>query len=260
MGDWKMRLAVAIGLSLLLLPLGLMLKPNLTTPQLLGLLLVGSLTSGLVFTFRLFLFGSGLCAALMVVWLVGPLAPWLTSRLITAEPPKPADLVVILGGGMSCGTGHLEASSLGRLVKGLELWKQGYAPRITLTDTDGRIFGDPNCPSVATQANKLVQALFAGKPEVILLQKMRTTRTEALAVAQVAKQRGFKRVLVVTAPTHTRRACATFRQLGLEVVCVAALEPRYDITLRNPWDRWMALSSVVREYLGLLSYGWRGWL
>jgi uncharacterized SAM-binding protein YcdF (DUF218 family) len=76
----------------------------------------------------------------------------------------------------------------------------------------------------------------------------------------VVKLRGFSQVMVVTAPTHTRRACGTFRQLGLNVTCVAALEPRFDITLRNPWDRWQALYAVVREYLGLGLYRVRGWL
>ena len=88
---------------------------------------------------------------------------------------------------------------------------------------------------------------------------MKSTRTEAEAVAREAKVRGWKKILVVTSPTHSRRTKATFRQLKLDVFVVAATEPRFDSSLRTPFDRLMAIRAVTRELAGLLKYSLFGW-
>ena len=71
---------------------------------------------------------------------------------------------------------------------------------------------------------------------------------------------GWKRVLVVTSPTHTRRTRATFRDAGLTAIPVSSSEPRYDTGLRLPADRLRSLEAIVRELAGLLKYGANGWL
>lgn len=257
----SLRLLIAAGLSLLLLPLGLVINPELGLGPLVGLWLGGTLLGGWGPTFRVLLWGSVCCAVLIAAVVFTPLTRVLTEGLIVNEAPQKADLIVVLGGGMHCGAGQLEASSLARLEKGLELWQAGYAPRITLSDTVGEIFGDGNCPSLGLAAQQRVKALYGDEgPEVFLLPQMRTTRTEALAVAQLIRERGWGRVLLVTTPTHSRRSAGTFRNLGLEVVSVVSTEPRFDMAFTKPADRLRALTPVTREYLGLLTYGLRGWL
>ncbi|WP_337867230.1 YdcF family protein [Meiothermus sp.] len=257
----SVRLLIAGGLSLLLLPLGLVINPELGLGPLVGLWLGGTLLGGWGPTFRVLLGGSVLCALLIAAVVFTPLTRVLTEGLIVNEVPQKADLIVVLGGGMHCGAGELEASSLARLEKGLELWRAGYAPRITLSDTVGEIFGDARCPSLGRVAAQRVQALHGDEgPEILFLPQMRTTRTEALAVAELVRARGYRRVLLVTTPTHSRRAVGAFRKLGLEVVSVVSTEPRFDMTLTKSADRLRALTPVTREYLGLLTYGLRGWL
>jgi len=255
------RLLMAAGLSLLLLPLGLVINPELGLLPLLGLWLVGVLMGGSSLTFRVLLFGSGLCALLVAVVVFTPLTRLLVQGLVVSDTPQKADLIVVLGGGMHCGAGELEASSLARLEKGLELWRAGYASRITLSDTVGEIFGDARCPSLGRVAAERVRALYGGEgPEVVFLSQMRTTRTEALAVARLVQERGWGRVLLVTTPTHSLRAVGAFRKLGVEVISVVSSEPRFDMALTKPFDRLRALTPLTREYLGLLAYGLRGWL
>jgi len=255
------RLLITAGLSLLLLPLGLLLNPELGLGALVGLWLGGTLAALFRPTFWMVLIGGGLCALLIAVVVFTPLNQRLVNQLVVDEAPQKADLIVVLGGGMHCGTGQLEGTSLARLEKGLELWRVGFAPRITLSDTVGEIFGDGNCPSLGIVAQQRVRALYPdGGPEVVLLPQMRTTRTEAQAVAEVVRERGWRRVLLVTTPTHSRRSVGTFRNLGLEVVSVVSSEPRFDMALTKPADRLRALTPVTREYLGLLMYGLRGWL
>lgn len=252
---------MAAGLSLLLLPLGLVMNPELRPLPLVGLWLGGTLMALSGLTFRVLVLGSGLCAVLIAAVVFTPLTRMLAQGLVVNESPQKADLIVVLGGGMHCGAGVLEASSLARLEKGLELWRAGFAPRMTLSDTVGEIFGDARCPSLGLEAKARVRALFGSEgPEIVLLPRMRTTRTEALAVAEVVKERGWGRVLLVTTPTHSRRASGAFRKLGLEVVSVTSSEPRFDMALVDPADRLQALTPLAREYLGLLTYRLRGWL
>ncbi len=255
------RLLVAAGLSLLLLPIGLLLGAELSLKGLALLWLAGTLLGLSLFGFRVLIGGAALVALLVGIFLFTPLLPWLAQSLVVNQAPQPADLIVTLGGGMHCGEGQLEASSLARVEKGLELWKAGYAPRITLSDTVGEIFGDSHCPSLGLEAQKRVQALYgASGPEILLLRQMRTTHTEALATAELARARGFRQILLVTAPTHSRRALATFKKLGLEVTSVVSSEPRFDMAMVKPIDRLKGLEAVVREYLGLLVYRLRGWI
>ncbi len=261
MASWKTRLGIAAGLSLLLLPLGLLLNPSLP-PGPLGLLwLTGALCGLWAPAFRLLLGGATTLALLVGLILFTPLPVWLLGWLEVRQAPQPADAIVVLGGGMHCRASELEGSSLARLEKGLELWRAGWAPRLTLSDTVGEIFGDSRCPSLGRVALERVRALYGmAGPEVVLLPQMRTTRTEALAVAEVAQTRGWQRVLLVTTPAHSRRAVGAFRRLGLEVVSVPSSEPRFDRTLAQPFDRLLALTPLVREYLGLGLYRLRGWL
>ncbi|MCX7601344.1 MAG: YdcF family protein [Meiothermus sp.] len=260
---WKQtkRLLIAAGLSLLLLPIGLIINPELGLGPLLGLWLGGTLAGLFGPTFRILLVGSGLCALLVAAVVFTPLTRALMNGLVVREAPQKADLIVVLGGGMHCGAGELEASSLARLQKGLELWRAGFAPRISLSDTVGEIFGDARCPSLGLEARARVQALYGAEgPEIVLLPKMRTTRTEALAVAEVVRARGWKRILLVTTPAHSRRSVGAFRKLGLDVVSVVSSEPRFDLALAAPADRLQALTPLAREYLGLLKYRLRDWL
>ncbi len=255
------RLAISAGLSLLLLPLGLMINGELSNLSVSGLWVVGTLLGIWPKTFRMFLWAAGICAVFVAVVLSTPLMPRAVNSLVVDQPPQPADLIVILGGGMHCGAGELESSSLARLQRGLQLWKAGYAPRITLSDTVGETYGDSSCASLGLEAQRQVKTLYGeNSPEIILLPQMRTTRTEALAVAQIVHERGFKKILLVTAPTHSRRSRSTFRQLGLEVVSVVSAEPRFDMQMQKPVDRILALAPLAREVLGLITYRLRGWL
>ncbi len=173
------------------------------------------------------------------------------------ELPSRADVIVILGGGMHCGSTDLEASSLARTTKGLELWKAGYAPTITISDTTGLW---ENCVSLEQITRSEISRLEAGKlPEIVVLPSVKNTRMEAEAVAKEAKKRDWKSILVVTAPSHSRRARATFIQLRLQAFVVSSGEPRYDTELHLPHDRLVALPALAREIAGFVKYTLLGW-
>ncbi len=181
----------------------------------------------------------------------------LEDYLDVTELPSQADVIVNLGGGFYCGSSQLEAASLARLTKGLELWRSGYAKTITVTDAHGLVSG---CASIEDEALPLIRRLYpTNPPEIVVLKDMKTTRTEAEAVAKEAKARNWKKILVVTSPTHSRRAKATFTQLGLDAFVVAADETRFDSSLRTPFDRLMLFRAAAREVAGLVKYSLFGW-
>ena len=78
------------------------------------------------------------------------------------------------------------------------------------------------------------------------------THDEAVALARLGRERGIKRVLAVTSPTHTRRAAAALEKQGLVAISVPAVETNFDLeTLRFPGDRRRAFAAIAHERLGL---------
>jgi uncharacterized SAM-binding protein YcdF (DUF218 family) len=99
----------------------------------------------------------------------------------------------------------------------------------------------------------------AGEP--LVAGRAETTREEALAVGSLAREKGWKLVLVVTSPIHSRRASAAFEKEGVTVVSTPSMESRFDLdNLDTSVDRLTAFGSVIHERLGIWVYARRGWL
>lgn len=118
----------------------------------------------------------------------------------------------------------------------------------------------PLGPSHGALAREQMQRLGLSA-EVESVGPVSSTRDEAVQVAALCRQRGWRSLLVVTSPTHSRRACAAFEREGLEVVCAPARETAADLeTLDRPVDRLEAFRLALHEWLGLWVYRGRGWL
>jgi uncharacterized SAM-binding protein YcdF (DUF218 family) len=90
---------------------------------------------------------------------------------------------------------------------------------------------------------------------------VRTTHDEALRTAEIARREGWRTVVVVTTPLHTRRACATFERAGLAVVCVPSEERTFALRhLDAPGDRLAAFGEWLYETLGWIKYRHLGWV
>lgn len=177
---------------------------------------------------------------------------------IVREVPQPADAIVVLAGGVNCQTGELSAQSSARLDHGLTLWQAGWASTLTLSD-----YTPPSskpCPSVATLSRQIItQRHGAQGPRTLILDSVQSTRDEAEQAAALAQRQGWKRVLLVTSPTHSRRALLLFRQLGVPVVSVPA-SSTFDTSLPTYWERRLAAYEVGRELGGLVKAWLQGWL
>ena len=102
---------------------------------------------------------------------------------------------------------------------------------------------------------------------VISLGARTDTRDEALRLHRFADEHGWKRFLLVTSAAHQRRALATFRHAGLEVVAApcnfltglspGTQPPRFGV----PGPLGFVFTSIwLHEQLGWLEYRRRGWI
>jgi uncharacterized SAM-binding protein YcdF (DUF218 family) len=108
---------------------------------------------------------------------------------------------------------------------------------------------------------RLWMETFAPRGQVLSVGPVVNTHDEALAVARLCRERGWRRVLAVTSPTHTRRAAATLEKQALEVISVPAIETHFDVErLVWPEDRRCAFAAIAHERVGLLVYRRRGWI
>ena len=197
-----------------------------------------------------------LVAALCALWVAvafTPLTAWLADGLVRRDPPAAADAVFVTASSIHP-TGELSSPAMSRLLRGIELVAQHQAPALVLSDLKSPY------PSYAGAAKALMENLGV----VVELQTVggnRNTRDEALSIARLSRERGWKNVIVVTSPYHTRRACAAVEHEGLSVICSPAAETSYDVKgLGRSDERRHAFSAALHERIGLWLYWWRGWL
>jgi uncharacterized SAM-binding protein YcdF (DUF218 family) len=100
------------------------------------------------------------------------------------------------------------------------------------------------------------------KPDqLVVAGRAENTREEALAVGQLTRERGFKLILLVTSPIHSRRASAALENEGATIVSTPSEETRFDLETLDTWgDRLAAFGSVLHERLGIWMYTRRGWI
>lgn len=216
----------------------------------------GAAVGATAWTTRLRILPVAAAGTLGALWLVvafTPLASFMTRDLVRRDPPRQADAVVVLSSNLQ-DDGDPTPVELQRLVRGIELVAQGHAPRLVVTELQ------PPAPPHAEQARAACQRLGV-VCDVASAGLARNTYDEAVGTAQLFRTRGWRRLLLVTSPAHSRRAAATFEAQGLEVVSVPSLETRYDLEkLAKPRERLDAFGSALHERLGLLLYARRGWL
>lgn len=207
-----------------------------------------------------------------LIWGLEEQAAALTPAVIPT-----ADAVVVLGGGLRPALAPrpgVEVNEAGdRLLTGLRLMRQAKAPLLVVSG--GRVSftsGDP-APPEALEARRLAMELGLPDAQILLNPISRTTAEEAEDIGAVGRQRGWKRVLLVTSALHMPRSLASFRQRsGLNVIPVACdyqLPTRTKVGAPTPGSvikglvpdaEFLHLSTLaLKEHLGLLLYRLRGW-
>jgi len=169
--------------------------------------------------------------------------PLIGDFLTVADPLQPADAVVALAGGQA------------RVVYAAQLFEQGYAGWFVATNMP------LNVPGVRASYGELVQqeAIWQGVPEERILTApgtVETTYEEAITVRQLAHEQGWRCLIVVTDPSHTRRARMAFRDVFRDTGIAVIVRPVNEHWYRADswWRSRDGLRETWTEYLKLLLY------
>lgn len=254
--------ALAVGLfgHLALTALGFALPPGFSGA--LGPLLAAGMAVALVLTgrSRLLWAASGAAAALLLIAAYTPLVRWSAAgwvRSDAAATTGAVDAVVVLSARL---TDDAELSSVGldRLVSGVGVALEAGVRELVVSRLEIEV-GDTVVTSDADQAR--TARLASGAIDLHVVGPVASTRDEAVAVAGLAQRTGWRRIAVVTSPSHTRRACATFERVGFVVRCVAARSGSVAWgRLDGPFDRLRAAAALLYERAALRWYRSQGWV
>lgn len=170
------------------------------------------------------------------------------------------DVVVLLGGvtdeRMQAETGQPAYNdNVERAVMTARLLREGHARTVIIS-------GAAEDPALARFGEARVlgaqlEEWGIGRERILLEERARNTRENALYAAEMIRARGFSRVLVVTSAFHMPRALGCFRAVGLDVDVLpvdyrVAASGRRDLfpQARSLWQS----SAALREILGGLVY------
>lgn len=181
-------------------------------------------------------------AVILLFLLYRPLLTAAASVLILSEPPRRADFIVALSG---VANGERERYAA-------ELFHQGFAPRVLVC----------GC-WIAWQTNE-ADAMTAhlkhlGVPADRILAEPDgySTYTQAVRCVPILKRHKARTILLVTSPTHSRRAARIFRRvLRPEGIAVASCPvPLSDsaFQLDGWWTRRRDVRTVAIEYMSWIN-------
>lgn len=184
-----------------------------------------------------------------------PLAWLAAENLIIEKPLDRADAILVLAG---------SSVYVERTGKAAELYNQGIAPRVFLTD-DGERGGwsrveRRNFPFVELARKNLIENGVPAEAIEILPATVDGTKSEADALRRKIAESGLQSVLLVTSAYHSRRTLHTFEkifgdnnqetQIGVAPVAPGNQTPA-------PYFWWLSVNGwqfVAGEYVKILYY------
>ncbi|HLH32454.1 MAG TPA: YdcF family protein [Terriglobia bacterium] len=171
-----------------------------------------------------------------------------------AEEIQPADAIVVLGAGVLHG-GMLTEQSMRRAVKGIELFKRGFAPTIVFSGP-GRV--DASIPTEADIRAKLAETMGIPPGSILKESTANTTHEESLHIAATLRGRNASRILLVTESLHLRRSLLVFEHTGLHVQPVAS--DNYIAASVSAEDRLWLTVRIIQETVGITYYRLAGYI
>lgn len=178
--------------------------------------------------------------------------------LVVAHPPEKSDLIVILGGG-----------NVERGLAAADAYGRGLAPRVFVA---GEVPPDGydtlrrrgvSYPESRELMIRMLQEL--GVPESAILTSdtpSESTAMEAQLVRNLVEEESLRSLILVTSPTHARRAFLVFKKemAGREVRILAIPSPYSNYDPEGWWKNRQQFRDVALEYQKLLYYFLKGYI
>jgi uncharacterized SAM-binding protein YcdF (DUF218 family) len=157
------------------------------------------------------------------------------SYLVRTDPPRKADIGIVLGGDYSGG----------RILTAAQLVRQGYAPRLLISGPAG-FYGEHECDLAVPFAEK------AGYPASYFVHfenDAHSTAEEARDFAPELRGLGVHSVLLVTSNYHTRRAGNTFRAAMPDLQFLVESAPDESFTPDGWWHSREGRKTALIEWM-----------
>lgn len=196
------------------------------------------------------------------------LAGWLESRYpaVAIDQVENADAIVPLGGifGPTTQEGFLpnlgEASE--RLEAGIVLWEKKKAPWLVFTG--GRLPWSKQTEVEGAASKRAAIARGVPAEQIIVTREVGNTIDEAYAIRDLMRERGWRKIILVTSAWHMPRAARLFHKAGVDFVPFPVdfqVDPKASLGLLDFLPRAGGLQmteSAVREWYGTLFYALTG--
>lgn len=192
---------------------------------------------------------------MLIVYFHAPILTRIGKILVVEHPPQKSDLIVCLSG-----------KNVERGLAAADVFNRGLAPQVLVPREelpDGydllreKGLGYP-------ESGELLAALLKalGVPESAILMgdvPVRSTLEEAEAVRALVERNHYRSVILITSPTHSRRAWLIFKRVMRETETRLAMVPT-PYSRFKPEDWWKDrryVQEVVLEYEKLIHEGLR---
>lgn len=189
--------------------------------------------------------GALLAASVLAIVTARLWLPAIGNWLVRPSQLNQADAIVVLSGG-----------GPERLTHGITLYQQDLAPELWYT-------GDAPIPTMTSFTDGQFARQFAieqGVPaEAIHLLETTSTREDGQQIAAAVRQRGLRRLLIVTNWYHSRRALCVVRQQLADSGVTVYYDPPPALTYGpdNWWQQENGLVAVINELIKFGFYWWQ---
>ena len=171
---------------------------------------------------------------LLLLWLLGVAAwiIWVGDR----DQAAPADAIIVLGAAAYDAKPSPVFEE--RIRHGLELYRQGYAPKLIFTGG----FGGTGARFSESQVARRY-ALKQGIParDILIESRSRTTRQNLVEAKRLMEARGMRRAILVSDPLHMARALRLSDELGIDALASSTPSTRF----RSFHTSWRFLAQEI---------------
>jgi uncharacterized SAM-binding protein YcdF (DUF218 family) len=201
-------------------------------------------------------------AVIYILIFYTPLVWYMSEPLKIVQQPVKADAIVVFGGGAGesgvPGQGYEE-----RVTHAVDLFKKGYAGYIVFSSGYTNILKEPDVMKAL--------AISLGVPGDAIIVETNSSNTykNVLNVKEILKEKGWKRILLISSPYHMRRVSMVFHKNAKEINVTYTPVPssqfyNYDISSRGNYffreTTLRQLRGFNHEYLGIIYYWWKGYI
>lgn len=207
----------------------------------------------------------GFVTSLALIWILifhTPFVWWLAKPLLISDPPRKADTIVVLAGGVgesgTAGQGYEE-----RVEYAVELYKKGFADYMIFSS--GYLYRFKE----AQMMKLLAISLGVQQQNIFLEEKASSTYQNVEYTKEILDKKGWNKILLVSAPFHMRRVSLVFKNIA-ENIDVSYTPIPYSLYYNWPRDLHLIsmnkqittkqLRGLIHEYLGIIYYWWKEWI